>query len=152
MLQSFNNILNNFKRQEALENVVVLVDDTILQKAILGWPSVRIQYNYDRDTERISDDCSENDQWEALWEAIKFDMDDFALSSGCRASDTESVFLRLKRLHLIYPDGSMGMLARKYLQSLMANELRKNMPKPERERKEKPEKASKEKVGEKDEE
>ena len=152
MLQSFNTILNNFKRQEALENVVSLISSPILQNAVLGWPSVRIEYVYDRDMERISDDNSENDQWEELWEGIKFDLDEFALVSGCRSSDTEAIFIRLKRLRLILPDGNISIFAKKYLQSLMANELRKNMPKPERERKEKPEKASKEKGEEKNEE
>ena len=63
-------------------------------------------------------------RWEWLWKNVDFDMTMFATVAGVKAQDASSLFFRLKGLRLIYPDGTINVLAKQYLQAQIMTKIR----------------------------
>lgn len=120
-------VLQQFKNNEAAENIVPLVDDEELRNGIVAWKSVVIQYS---DSDPCEDGKSQAQQWEWMWSKVKFDERAFAIVAGVPAQDAGKLFQRLKGLRLIYPDGTVHALAAQYLQSIIMSKL----PKPKKQK------------------
>lgn len=122
-MASFGEILAYFKRKAAdePENIVPLIDDTVLTNGLIAWKSIVIKY---KSAEQCP--CSdEASQWEWLWIQIEFDTTKFGSVAGVRPQEVGALLTRLKGLRLIYPDGTIDNLAKQYLQSLIAAKIKK---------------------------
>jgi len=123
-MASFGELLSKFKSEEEPENIVALVDDKELQNALLAWKSMRIKY-------RTVSDCSEKDpvaQCDWLWDQIEYDAALFGSVAGLKAQDIGKVLMRLSKLRLIYPDGTVNRFASQYLQSVVMAFIKKSLP------------------------
>lgn len=118
----FGEVLANFKKMEAAESIVPLVDDDTLRNALVAWKSVVIEYT-------DAGDCPEKieaAQWNWMWTKVKFDMNAFGVVAGLRPQDVQNIFCRLAGLRLIYPDGTINVFAAKFLQA----QIMAKLPKP----------------------
>lgn len=120
-MSSFGEVLKEFKEMEAdhAENVAPLLEDAALRNALLAWKSVTIQY-------MEATDCTHKDEtsrWNWLWTQIKYDQSTFGTVSGAKPADVIGLITRLMGLRLIYPDGTINVLARQYLQAIIMAKL-----------------------------
>lgn len=114
-MAQFGEILNEFKKLALgdSENIFPLMGDNTLINGLIAWKSVGITFDALEDCP-FSDDVQ---RWDWLWSKVKFDLSQFAVVSGVKIHDAGSLFTRLKSLRLIYPDGTINVLAKQYLQS-----------------------------------
>lgn len=120
-MSSFGEILQKFKESEDAENLVPLIEDQSLRNGLVAWKSVTIRY-------KTGTDCNckdETSQWNWMWQQIEYDSDTFAAVSGVKTQDVSSLITRLIGLRLIYPDGTVNVLARKYLQAMIMDKINK---------------------------
>ena len=122
---NWNQLLQYFKDNSRAESVGAIVGDKQIRDAILAWPSVNIEIIVDKDFPIISEDSAENEKWQALWERVDPDLDQFSIISGLRSIEVESVYMRLKALHLIFPDGTVDKMAKTYLGLLVVAEIKR---------------------------
>lgn len=129
MSESFGDVLNHFKRSEEPENLTPLLEDSMLRNGLVAWKAVQVQYNSERC--KAGCDCDDRlERWEWLWSCVNFNLSEFAAISGAKAQDAKTLFIRLKGLMLIYPDGSLNKLARDLLQSIIMAQLQKAVSNP----------------------
>jgi hypothetical protein len=121
-MATFGDILAEFKKMALgeAENIFPLIEDEMLTNGLIAWKSVKVIFK------KLSD-CPYTDdvgKWDWLWDNVDFDMSRFAVVSGSKAQDASSLFLRLKGLRLIYPDGTINLIAKQYLQSQIMGKIR----------------------------
>lgn len=121
MSRSLGEILKTFKETESPENIVPLIEDAELRNGVVAWKSVVVKY---RDSEPC-DLKSESEQWEWMWTKVDFDNNLFAVVAGVQPQNGQRLFLRLKGLRLIYPDGTIHHFASQFLQSIIMSKLPK---------------------------
>ena len=85
----------------------------------MAWKSVNIKYI--EPSECPYED--ETSRWNWLWHQIKYEQSTFGVVSGAKAADVVGLITRLIGLRLIYPDGTINLLARKYLQAAIMAKL-----------------------------
>ena len=117
MGRSFGEVLADFKAQEKdePENITPLVEDQTLRNGVVAWKSITLKYDTPSDCEEVDN----NAKWDWMWRHVSFDMQDFGIVAGLKAQDAGSVFTRLKGLRLIYPDGTINVFARQYMQAII---------------------------------
>lgn len=120
-MSSFGEILQNFKENEDAENLVPLMEDQSLRNGLVAWKSVSIKYT---NTEQCPYD-EETSKWNWLWKQIEYDSNTFGTVSGVKAQNVSALITRLIGLRLIYPDGTVNVLARKYLQAMIMDKISK---------------------------
>jgi hypothetical protein len=121
-MTTFGDILAEFKKLALgeAENIVPIMDNETLVNGLIAWKSVKVTY-------KQLTECTETDdtaRWEWLWKNVDFDMTMFATVAGVKAQDASSLFFRLKGLRLIYPDGTINVLAKQYLQAQIMTKIR----------------------------
>jgi len=121
----FGDILAEFKNDEDAENLVPLMEDASLRNGMVAWKSVMIKYKNAGAQCPYKDETS---KWNWLWKQIEYDQSTFASVAGIKAQDVSSLLTRLMGLRLIYPDGSVNMLGRKYLQAMIMDRINKRKP------------------------
>ena len=121
-MDSFGEILAYFKKTEASENIVPLIEDVQLRNALVAWKGVVIRYNKSTNTPPPD----EPSKWNWLWEQIEFDKTTFGVVAGLKAQDVGGILTRMIGLRLIYPDGTVNTFARQYLRSMILKQLGKN--------------------------
>jgi hypothetical protein len=115
-------LIKAFKEAEKADSIIPLVESAELRNGVVAWKSVRVTY-------KGSTQCGEKEdhlKWEWMWQQVEFDMRSFGVVAGVKPQDAQSLFLRLKGLRLIYPDGTVNDIATKYLVGLVMNKLPKN--------------------------
>jgi hypothetical protein len=125
-MASFVDVLTIFKKYEGPEVVVALIEDPILRKALIAWPSVKI--NYKTPMEECNDNLDDVSKWDWLWTKVGFAKDRFCVVAGLKGQELDPVLTRLKGLRLIYPDGTVNVMAQQYLRSIVAAQLSKSKP------------------------
>jgi len=121
-MAQFGDILAEFKRQAMgeAENIFPIMDNETLVNGLIAWKSVKVTY-------KALEDCPHTDdvsKWEWLWTKVSFDMTTFGSVAGVKMQDAGNLFTRLKGLRLIYPDGSINVLAKQYLQAQIMGKIR----------------------------
>ncbi|MBI4285960.1 MAG: hypothetical protein HY670_08725 [Chloroflexi bacterium] len=106
--------LQQFKRNEKPEAVLVIADNQELIKIIIAWTNLEVS-RADKLTELARE--SENEVWEWLWQNTRFDLAELKAKTGVPYS--ESVLDgKLKPLignRVIYPDGTANSFVLRYL-------------------------------------
>lgn len=127
MSSSFGEILAYFKsrEEENVENIAPLMEDSSLRSGLVAWKSVIIQFENDGSQCEAKSDV---EMWNWLWGQVDFDQNIFGTVAGLRTQDIGGVFNRLKGLKLIYPDGTINGMARRYLQSQILQKLAGKRP------------------------
>jgi len=123
-MATFGEVLKQFKESEEAENIAPLVEDAQLRQAIMAWPAVRIDF------EPLSD-CPHEDEaqrWRWLWDQVKFESKDFGVVAGVPPHQAAQTIQRLAGLRLIYPDGTVHVLARQYLRAIIMSKLKQPNP------------------------
>ncbi len=118
-------ILGDFKKSESAESIIPLVDSEELRNGVVAWKSIVVTY-------KKMTDCKESDEaakWEWMWTQIDFDVRNFGIVAGVSPQYAANLYMRLKGLRLIYPDGTINSIAAKYLVGLVMAKLPKP-PKP----------------------
>ena len=121
MSGTFGEVLREFKESESPEYIVPLVEDETLRKAVVAWKSVPIIF-------KAQEECQlkdEGDRWRWLWTRIEYDVNTFGIVAGVKAQEAGTLLMRLIGLRLIYPDGSINDLAKRYLQTIIIAKLPK---------------------------
>lgn len=114
-MAQFGDILADFKKMALgeAENIFPIMADEVLINGLIAWKSVHVRF-------KPLSDCPYTDEvgkWEWLWDNVEFEMNSFGAVAGVKVQDAGNLFTRLKGLRLIYPDGTINLLARQYLQS-----------------------------------
>ena len=118
-MSSFGEILSYFKENEDPDNIVPLVEDEELRKAVVAWKSVEIRYKLGEC------DCKDDvSKWNWLWKQVEFNSGDFGVVAGVRQQDVGRMVQRLIGLRLIYPDGTISRFAKQYLQMTILSKIR----------------------------
>lgn len=120
-MKSFGELLKKFQESESPESIIPLLDEPKLGWGIAAWQSVQIKY-------KVPCDCHSNEiveQWEWLWNQVHFDLLSYAIICGVQQHEIHDLFMRLKGLRLLYPNGAVNNLARQYLQSVVLARLPK---------------------------
>lgn len=125
-MAQFGDILAEFKRMAMgeAENIFPIMEDDTLVNGLIAWKSVKTTY-------KALSDCPHSDEvgrWEWMWEQVDFDMSRFGAVAGVKAQDTANLFQRLKGLRLIYPDGTINILAKQYLQAIILSKIKQRKP------------------------
>lgn len=118
---TFGDLLKKFKEGETADSIVPLVEDVDLRNGVVAWKSVIVR-------NKGMAECEENSeaaQWEWLWKQVDFDLDNFSTVAGVAKQKVTPLFMRMKGLRLIYPDGTVNSYAMKYLQSIILAKLPK---------------------------
>jgi hypothetical protein len=145
-MAQFGDILADFKKMAMgeAENIFPIMEDETLVNGLIAWKSVKINY-------KTLLDCPHKDeagQWEWLWEQVEFNSSQFGAVAGVKMQDTGNLLTRLKGLRLIYPDGTINVLAKQYLQAQIMGKIRQ-ATKPSREPAKEPAKPAEPKPAEK---
>ena len=118
-MASFGEILEEFKSKESAEMIIPLIDDNKLRNGLAAWQSAKIKHK-----EMQNCDCKDDlEKWEWLWSRINYSLDEFGVVAGVNPREVSQLFVRLKGLRLIYPDGTINKLAKLYLQGLIMAKL-----------------------------
>jgi hypothetical protein len=118
-MSSFGEVLAEFKKNEEPENIIPLVDDSVLRNALVAWKSVTIKNKPAEDC-KFKDDTS---RWNWLWSRVEYDPAKFGVVAGCKAQEAANLLERLIGLRLIYPDGTVNNYAKQYIQSIIMAKL-----------------------------
>ena len=126
-MAQFGDILADFKKMAMgeAENIFPIMEDDSLINGLIAWKSVQIKY-------KELSDCPYTDdveKWEWLWQRAEFDLAHFGTVAGVKTQEAGNLFIRLKGLKLIYPDGTINVLAKQYLQAQIIQRLNKSKPK-----------------------
>ena len=122
MNPDFGSILAAFKRlaMGEAENIFPIMEDGTLVNGLIAWKSVKVTF-------KALTDCPHTDEvgkWEWLWDNVEFDMSRFGAVAGVKVQDAGNLLTRLKGLRLIYPDGTINVLAKQYLQAQIMGKIR----------------------------
>jgi hypothetical protein len=118
----FGDILNEFKGAEEPENIMPLLDDEILRNGVVAWKSVTITF-------KPLEECKykdKNSRWNWLWTMVDYDVAHFGVVAGVKQQEAVSLVQRLIGLRLIYPDGTINVFAKKYMQSVIMAKIKKS--------------------------
>lgn len=89
-------------RGEEDKSVLYLLSDRILCTGIIVWPKVRIEFMDESTWPDPPNDLGA--LWSWCWQRVKFEPSEFFELAG--VDGDSGLLLRLKSLHLIYPDGT----------------------------------------------
>lgn len=110
------NALENLKEEEESTNSVPTIIDKNVLIAISGWGHSRVIWDPPADIEKIPED--KFDLWNLLWSFSCWDIDEIAVIIGRSSLFTSAQINRARKLHLIYPDGTISNGAREALIAL----------------------------------
>ena len=114
-------LIEEFRMNETVENVLPLAEDSNLRNGILAWRTLKIEI------EKPDEECSHEDdqeKWDWMWNKIKFDHVKFADVAGCRDYEMTKLVTRLQALRLIYPDGTANKQAITFMSGLAMSRLK----------------------------
>lgn len=114
-MSSFGEVLKDFKQSEEPENIMPLVDDASLRNGVVAWKSVVIK-------NKKASDCPYKDdtsRWNWMWSQVEYDAAYFGVVAGVKVQEGRNLLDRLIGLRLIYPDGTVNVYAKQYLQALI---------------------------------
>lgn len=114
MPSGFNDVLQEFKKNEKSEDIIPILEDADIQKLIIAWTKIVIRRIHHKDT--LPDTF--NEKWLWLWKQISWSERELLNISGI----PETKFCRIVNQscgnRLIYPDGTVNTHASKYLEHL----------------------------------
>lgn len=121
-MSNFGEILAEFKKlaNNEAENIFPIMDDDTLTNGLIAWKSVKIKFKPLADCNKKED----SEKWEWLWDNIEFDMGSFGIVAGVKTQDAFGLFTRLKGFRLIYPDGTINLLAKQFLQAKILSQIK----------------------------
>jgi hypothetical protein len=123
-MSTWEEVLAEFKGDEAPESIVPLIEDDRLRNAVVAWRSVTV--------EKIEQDkceaTGEVARWNWLWTQVKYDQETFGTVAGLKPQDVKPVMTRLIGLRMIYPDGAINNFAKQYLQAIIMQRLQGKKP------------------------
>jgi len=118
-MSTWQEILDEFKKDEAAESIVPLIEDERLRNAVVAWKSVTIE----RTGKANCEDAGEVARWNWLWTQVKYDQETFGTVAGLKPQDVKPVMTRLIGLRMIYPDGNINDFAKQYLKAIIMQRL-----------------------------
>jgi hypothetical protein len=119
IMSSWDEVLAEFKADEAPESIVPLIEDERLRNAVVAWKSVTVQRT-GKDNCEIQGDVA---RWNWLWTQVQYDQETFGTVAGLKPQDVKPVMTRLMGLRMIYPDGSINNFAKQFLQAIIMQRL-----------------------------
>ena len=122
MGSEFEAVLAEFKAKERPEDIIPILSDETAQKFLVAWPKIIIRRDISF-TDPIPNTV--NEQWVWLWEQVNVARQDIVNISGIPEMKIERIFMQMKGNRLIYPDGSVMVLAEKYLKKLISDKIKK---------------------------
>lgn len=96
----------NASQNETLEKFVFLLDpkERLLCKGVVAWKNIKVQLNFDS--------CKEiEDELQFIWQFSRFDIKSFCTILQINQSEAIALINRLKKLNLIFPDGTVNTTA-----------------------------------------
>ncbi|MCK9154544.1 MAG: hypothetical protein M0P12_00370 [Paludibacteraceae bacterium] len=116
----YGEALAYFKSMKQTDKIIALFNNQVLIEALLAWKAIPIRF---KSSGLQFDGLSDQELWERLWENIEFPMDRWAVISGLKPQLADNIFERLKGYHLIFPDGSVDVMATQYVNSIIIEKL-----------------------------
>lgn len=96
----------NASQNQTLEKFVFLLDpkERLLCKGVVAWKNIKVQLNFDS--------CKEiEDELQFIWQFSRFDIKSFCTILQINQSEAIALINRLKKLNLIFPDGTVNTTA-----------------------------------------
>jgi hypothetical protein len=90
-MSTWEEVLDEFKKQEEAEMIVPLIEDDRLRNAIVAWKSVTIE-------KTKKDGCEHKGEvarWNWLWTQVQYDQETFGTVAGLKPQDVKPVMTRL---------------------------------------------------------
>jgi len=108
----FDQHLEWFKENEKPETVLIIAMDRDLVPLVIAWSNTKVHRSG-----RLSrpNAAAEDARWKWLWTNTRFSREDLLTKSGCSERALEKAMGRLIGNRVIYPDGTVNSLVRKYL-------------------------------------
>jgi len=129
MNEKCSELLAKFKKDEEAtsENMIFLVDDKEKCKAAIAWSKTKVIMvdETDEKEEKKLDDGDQNAEWRYLWSFCRYDQTQYVNMSGLSHSEATRHLNHLKILKLIYPDGTVNLLARTIIGGLIRQAISK---------------------------
>jgi len=131
----FQKLLSDFKKQEdkLAENVIFIIDNIDLQKVIIAWGNTKViivEETIPRD-KNISD-------WEYMWKYCRYSKTQFISLTGLESVTAVKYLNHLKDLKLLYPDGTINGIARKFIGGVLRNSINRATGQKEKKEESKP--------------
>ena len=112
----FEEQLNDFKENEKPEVVLLVNEDTQLQKIIVAWPNLSF---------RICDELkplegnSESEIWDWLWQNIIYNQEELISKSGMTEYGFDKKMAPLIGNRILYPDGTVNSFVQRYMREMV---------------------------------
>ena len=107
-------ILDSIRSAESPDALYLILDDVDAKKVMIAWTLVPHHPFMDRERKKNESlDLALSD----LWTQVAVDMDELTKASELPLQVTVLKFNRLKKIKLVYPDGSVPSEARKLIRS-----------------------------------
>jgi len=118
-MKTFEEILEEFKKNESVEDVLPVMDNLSLQKILIAWSKISIS----RLPIKKAAPSIPNELWRWLWDQIEFKQDEITEITGIKF-DLSKLLKILIGNRIIYPDGSISSFASKILKSILKTKLK----------------------------
>lgn len=110
----FDNVLAEFKKGEAAEDIIALVGNEELQRLLVAWPKIILK---SVDVDKPAP-CDGNERWQWLWLHVRWSEVSLTETAGIPTAKYARLFNQAKGCRLIYPDGAISAYAKKYLSTV----------------------------------
>ena len=106
---------------------ILFVDDKDKCKAAIAWSNTKVVMVDDADEkeERALEDGDASAEWRYLWSFCRYDQTQYVNMSGLNQGEAAKHLNHLKALRLIYPDGTVNLIARTIIGGLIRQSISK---------------------------
>jgi len=115
-----------FKSVKQIDKVIALFGNQPLIEALLAWKSIQIRF---KESGLTYEGLSDTELWDKLWENVEFSKERWAVIAGIKPQLANNIFERLRGYRLIFPDGTIDVIANQYVNSIIIDKLGLNTPK-----------------------
>lgn len=131
--------LDRFKSKDIFLHGFPLVESSRLSAVCRAWMQSNIKWNPPNNVPAEVQEGTEEDLWKWLWEHTSIRATELASAAGLTVPSIAILMSQLKKMKLIYPDGTVAQSILKVMGIRMQQVLSKGLkqPKPEKEKKKK---------------
>lgn len=108
---TFEEIITMAKEAETPDAILLVADSIIAQKLIVAWKTVEMQK---------PDPQGKFSSLKDVWAATHFDQKQWYINAGLSPSENQRIGQSLIANGIVYPDGTVNDLVRKYLNTQVA--------------------------------
>lgn len=113
-------MIARFRKDEKLENAIVIVDDLDAMKLLIAWQGAAIQI----DPPECDPPEGDVALWDWLWDCVAISYEDLADRAGLPEIVVRNKFPVMVSARLVYPDGTISAHATGVIQNYLGSKLK----------------------------